>query len=82
MCKKEFVHKYSDDPKKRKDQWRPGFGENLVHACLYCHTCGMAYCQACHLKKICNLKGVGNHNCWKITYINNVYKLKINNCIY
>ena len=54
VCKKEFVHKYSDDPKKRKDQWKPGFGDNLVHACLHCHTCGMAYCHACHLKKICN----------------------------
>ena len=47
---------YSNDPKeKRKDQWKPGFGENLVHACLYCQTFRMAYCHACHLKKIPNL---------------------------
>ena len=54
VCKKEFVHKYSDDPKKRKDQWKPGCGDKIVHACLHCHTCGMAYCHACYLKKICN----------------------------
>lgn len=37
--------------KKRKDQWRPGFGDKIVHACLHCHTCGMAYCHDCYLKK-------------------------------
>ena len=55
-CKKEFVHKYSDDAILKKDQWKGGFGENIVHACVNCHTCGMAYCHACHTY-LCNSNG-------------------------
>ena len=52
-CKIQFVHKYSDDIKKRKDQWKPGFGENLVHSCTKCYQCNVAYCHKCWIRKIC-----------------------------
>ena len=56
-CNKEFVHKYSNDQNKRKNQWKPGLGDNLVHACINCHECKLAYCNECWKEKSCNTTG-------------------------
>ena len=53
-CKKEFVSTLSKNSELRKHQWKPGFGRNLVHACLKVYKCGLAYCNNCWLQKLIN----------------------------